>query len=254
MRPRPLCLGAALALALLLPLAAGTARAEGGEFQGKVLETMSTDTYTYVRVGDGKQEAWAAAPRFAVAVGEQVAFSMAMPMKDFKSETLKRTFPVVYFTGEIRRLGAGGAAAAPSAQAGGNPHGAASPPAGGMSAKAPGSPAPSGAPMERIAAPAGGLAIATLVAKPADYAGKRVTVRGKVVKFNANIMGKNWLHLRDGSAAAGAAAGADDITVTTSGAAKLGDILTVSGTVATNRDFGSGYSYAVMIEDAALAP
>lgn len=248
MRHRPLRLGAALALFLLLALAAGTVRAEGGEFQGKVLETMSTDTYTYVRVSDGKQEAWAAAPRFAVTVGEQVAFSMAMPMKDFKSETLKRTFPVVYFTGEIRKLGAGGAAAAPSAQAGGNPHGS------GMSAKAPGTPTPSAAPMERIASPAGGLAIATLVAKPADYAGKRVTVRGKVVKFNANIMGKNWLHLRDGSAPAGAAAGADDITVTTSGTAKLGDVLTVTGTVATNRDFGSGYSYAVMIEEATLAP
>lgn len=248
MRPRPLRLGAALALSLLLVLAALTVHAEDGEFRGKVLETMSTDTYTYVRVSDGKQEAWAAAPRFAVAVGEEVAFSLAMPMKDFKSETLKRTFPVVYFTGEIRKLGAGGTAATPGPAASANPHGS------GMGAKAPGTPSPSAAPMERIAPPAGGLAIAALVAKPGDYAGKRVSLRGKVVKFNANIMGKNWLHLRDGSAPAGAAAGADDITVTTSGTAKLGDIVTVSGTVATNRDFGSGYSYAVMVEEATLAP
>jgi len=240
MLPRPLRLGAALGLLALLPLTAGPARADGDEFHGKVVETMSTDSYTYILVSDGKQEVWAAAPRFAVAVGEEVAFSMAMPMRDFESETLKRSFDVVYFTGEIRKLG--GAAAAPS------PHAAA------PAAKAPGAPAPSAAPLERIAPPAGGLAIATLVAKPADFAGKRVTVRGKVVKFNANILGKNWLHLRDGSAPAGAAAGADDITITTSGSANLGDIVTVTGLVATNRDFGSGYSYPVMIEEATLAP
>jgi hypothetical protein len=107
--------------------------------------------------------------------------------------------------------------------------------------------------MTRIEPPAGGTAIAALVARPAEFSGKRVTVRGQVVKFNANILRKNWLHLRDGSAAPGAAPGADDITVTTSGAAKLGEVVTVTGVVATNRDFGSGYSYAVMIEEATLA-
>jgi len=230
---------------LLVSLALRADAADPAEFTGKVLETMSTDTYTYVRVGNGQQEAWAAAPRFAVAVGEDVAFSTAMPMKDFKSETLKRSFAVIYFTGEIRRLGA--AAAAPAAPKAAAPGVAAAP------SKAPGPPAPSSAPMARIAPPAGGTAIAALVARPGDFAGKRVTVRGKVVKFNANILGKNWLHLRDGSAATGAAAGADDITVTMSGTAKLGDVVTVSGVVATNRDFGSGYSYAVMIEEATLA-
>jgi hypothetical protein len=229
-------------LLLSLALGAAAATAEPAEFTGKVLETMSTDTYTYVRVGNGREEAWAAAPRFAVAVGEEVAFSTAMPMKDFKSETLKRTFAVVYFTSEIRRLGA--AAQAPAAPPAPKAPGA---------MKAPGVPAPSAAPMARIEPPAGGTAIAALVARPGDFTGKHVTVRGKVVKFNANILGKNWLHLRDGSGTAGAAAGADDITVTTSASAKLGDVVTVTGVVATNRDFGSGYSYAVMIEEASLA-
>jgi hypothetical protein len=248
MRARSLRQGAFLGLLCLLALAPSALGAEPAEFTGKVLETMNTDTYTYVRVGNGQQEAWAAAPLFTVAVGEQVAFSTGMPMKDFKSETLKRTFPVVYFTNEIRKAGAAGQApmAPPAAKA----------PSAGMApgaSKAPGVPAPSATPMARIEPPAGGTAIAAIVARPAEFSGKRVTVRGKVVKFNANILGKNWLHLRDGSGAAGAAPGADDITVTSSAGAKLGDIVTVTGVVATNRDFGSGYSYAVMIEEATLA-
>ena len=73
-------------------------------------------------------------------------------------------------------------------------------------------------------------------------------MRGKVVKYNAMIMGKNWLHLRDGS-------GSDDksnndLTVTTATPAKLGDTVLVTGNVSTNRDFGAGYKYTVILEDA----
>jgi len=81
---------------------------------------------------------------------------------------------------------------------------------------------------------------------------KPVQVNGKVVKYNAGIMGKNWLHLQDGSGAA--ADNSNDILVTTSASAKLGDVITVSGMVRNNKDFGAGYSYKVLIEDATLTP
>jgi hypothetical protein len=77
-----------------------------------------------------------------------------------------------------------------------------------------------------------------------------VVVRGKVVKYNPGIMGKNWIHLRDGSGAA--ADGTNDVLVTTAHQAKLGDVLTVKGVVRTDKDFGSGYSYKVLIEEATL--
>ena len=90
-----------------------------------------------------------------------------------------------------------------------------------------------------------------IVTQRAQLKDKPVEVRGKVVKFNAAIMGKNWLHLRDGTGAE--AKGSNDILVTTQGQAKPGDVVTVRGTVRTDKDFGSGYAYDVMIEDATIA-
>ena len=74
---------------------------------------------------------------------------------------------------------------------------------------------------------------------------------GKVVKFLPGIMGKNWLHLRDGSGAR--ANGDDDITVTTGDSAAVGDVVLVRGTVRIDKDFGAGYRYAVMVEEAKVS-
>ena len=79
-----------------------------------------------------------------------------------------------------------------------------------------------------------------------------MVVAGKVVKFNAAIMGKNWIHLRDGTG--DAAKETNDLLVTTQSVAKVGDVVTVSGVVRTNKDFGSGYTYKVLVEDATLKP
>ena len=76
-------------------------------------------------------------------------------------------------------------------------------------------------------------------------------MRGKVVKYTPAVMGKNWVHLRDGSGTHEKAN--DDLTVTTSGSAAVGDVVLVKGVVHLDRDFGAGYSYAVIIEDASLS-
>jgi hypothetical protein len=91
-----------------------------------------------------------------------------------------------------------------------------------------------------------------IVAKRAELKDQPVLVRGKVVKFNPEIMGKNWVHLRDGSG--NAADGSNDILVTTQASTKVGDVVTVQGTVRTDKDFGSGYSYQVLIEEATIKP
>ena len=94
----------------------------------------------------------------------------------------------------------------------------------------------------------GGHTVEELYAKKDELKGKKVAVRGKVVKFNGDIMGRNWLHLQDGSGKQGA----NDITVTTNQDAKIGDTIIATGVMATNKDFGGGYSYEVILEDAAL--
>ena len=87
-------------------------------------------------------------------------------------------------------------------------------------------------------------------AQRATLEGQTVTIRGVVVKYNAGVMGKNWLHLQDGSGDAGQST--NDITVTTMDDAANGETVTIWGTVRTNKDFGAGYTYPVIVEDAKI--
>ncbi len=93
--------------------------------------------------------------------------------------------------------------------------------------------------------------VAEIVAKGANLKGKAVVVRGQVVKFTPGILGKNWIHLRDGSGTA--ADGTNDVVVTTLDETTIGDVVLVKGVVATDRDLGSGYTYKVLIEEAKLS-
>ena len=98
-----------------------------------------------------------------------------------------------------------------------------------------------------IAKAEGGKTVAELFAGKDQLVGQQVTVRGKVVKTNAGVMGKNWLHVRDGSGEEGT----NDLTVTTAGdLPKVGDVVVVTGNVTANKDFGMGYTYPVILEDA----
>jgi hypothetical protein len=92
--------------------------------------------------------------------------------------------------------------------------------------------------------------IAEVFAQRTALKEKPVTIRGKVVKYNEQIMGRNWIHIRDGSGTAGKD---NDLTVTTADKATVGDVVVVKGKVQVDKDFGAGYSYPVIVEDAKLA-
>ena len=92
--------------------------------------------------------------------------------------------------------------------------------------------------------------VAEVITNRAELKDKVVVIRGKVVRFNPEILNKNWIHLRDGSGSA--ADNTNDLLVTTNDQAKVGDIVVVRGVVHTDKDIGSGYSYKVLIEEAAL--
>lgn len=228
------------------PIASHGAEAAAGAetITGTVAETMDAASYTYVRVKTADRgEVWAAASKFPVAVGDRVSIAVEVPMQNFHSESLNRDFPVIYFASSVT-TGDGAAAAQ------GLPQG--HPPTG----MPPGHPAtgttkaPVEAPAERIAPPAGGTAIADVWAKKDTLAGQSLVVRGKVMKFNGGIMGRNWIHLQDGSGSE--KDGTHDLTVTTSAEVKPGDVVTVRGTLAVDKDFSAGYRYAVILEDAEL--
>jgi hypothetical protein len=93
----------------------------------------------------------------------------------------------------------------------------------------------------------GGQTVAEIFAAQDQLGGETVLIRAKVVKVNAGIMDRNWLHIRDGSGEAGT----NDLTVTTTDTVpSVGDTVLVSGTLGLNRDFGMGYMYPVIVEDA----
>lgn len=91
-----------------------------------------------------------------------------------------------------------------------------------------------------------GVTVAELYATKDELAGEPVTLRGKVVKVNAGIMGTNWLHVRDGSGTEGS----NNITITTDQLADVGDTVLVTGVLAVNKDFGMGYQYEAILEQA----
>ena len=206
---------------------------------GKVVETMDAGQYTYVLVDDGAKKVWAAAPHFAVAVGDKVVVPEGMPMRNFESKTLNRTFDLVYFVPSVQVVGAkGGQAPAAAAEQGASPHGMSSHPATGAAK----------VDLSNIKKADGGQTVADLFAKKAALAGKDVAVRGRVVKYVPSVMGKNWIHVQDGTGASGT----NDLTVSTSGNAAVGDLVLVRGKLSTDKDLGFGYKNDIHIEDAAV--
>jgi hypothetical protein len=201
---------------------------------GEVAETMDASNYTYLRVKSARGDVWVATGKVKVTVGDKVIVPLESEMRDFHAAVLKRDFPVIYFVSAISREGE----PAPPPMAVG--HGTGSAPA------APQAPVK----VEPVAPPPGGLSVADVWANRAKLAGKSVTVRGTVVKFNGGILDRNWLHLQDGSGKA--ADGTNDITVTTDAVAKVGDVITVTGTVVVDKDFGAGYAYSLMLEKAKI--
>jgi len=101
-----------------------------------------------------------------------------------------------------------------------------------------------------VAAYEEGKDIAYVYANKDDLAGQPVTLRGKVVKYNSGILGWNFIHIQDGSGDAGASS--NDLIVTSKAEAAVGDVVVLSGTIVLDKDFGAGYSYPVLLEDASI--
>lgn len=209
-------------------------------FVGRVSETMDAGGYTYVHLERAGESVWAAGPRGKVEVGEELGVSLAMKMDDFRSETLNRTFDTVYFVSGFER-----GTSAPVAN-GSGAMGAASGAVGSAHTNAPSTDLD----LSDVRKPEGGYTVMELWQAKDDLAGESVTFRGRVVKVNPEIMGRNWLHVQDGSG--DTAAGTNDVTVTTRNLAGVGDLVLVRGTLAVDRDFGGGYRYGVIVENATV--
>ncbi len=208
----------------------GMVTGNGEKRYGTVVETFDAGGFTYVKLDNGRETFWAAGPLTTLTPGAMVAIFTGMPMEDYHSKSLDRTFELIYFTEKIITDSHKAGADAPVDEP--DPHA-------GITRAA------DDAPVAGIEALDDGETIASIRAKKDSLAGQKVRVRGKVVKYTRAVMGRNWLHIRDGSSG-------EDLTVTTSDSAALGDVIVVEGTLAANRDFGYGYVYELILEDATV--
>jgi|JFJP01.1.fsa_nt_gi hypothetical protein len=230
---------------------------------GIILETMNASGYTYILVESGQSKTWVAIPETPVKKGEAVHYQEGMPMKNFHSKTLNRTFPVIVFSPgltpgvEIEKPKPD--ASAPAADKSFSSAVQAETTAKAMPDKemtASGGSTGAIAPFTEIkiekALGENSHTVAEIFAKAKELDGKTVRLRGKIVKMNLNIMGRNWLHLQDGTG--DPMTNTHDLVVTTAETPAQDQVVTVEGTMSAKKDFGAGYSYAAIIESAKIIP
>lgn len=197
----------------------------------KVLEAIHAGTYTYVRLQSDNREFWAAITAMPVDTGKTYYYKESILMRDFHSKQLQKTFDSILFIESFfdhEHMG--------------------------MQDSKKSSPRDHTATMKEdnltIGHSGDELPLGDLFSNKEKHQGKEVTVRGKVVKISKNIMDRNWIHIQDGSSYNGEF----DLTITLFGTVDfaLNDIVTFKGNITLNKDFGAGYVYNIIMEDASV--
>lgn len=196
----------------------------------EVTEVIQATNYTYLKVNENMAERWVAVTKQEISVGDVFYYDGALQMNNFKSKDLDRTFDEIYFVTQISKTPI-------------------------VSEKmGSGMPAHSGKiETQKLSSitlekSANEITLAGIFEKRDEFAAKEFEIRGIVVKVNKQVMGKNWIHIQDGTDF-----NSDfDLTITTQDLAEMGDEVTFKGKISVNKDFGSGYSYKVIMEDAVL--
>lgn len=190
-----------------------------------VVDKINANNYTYLQVSENKKNYWIAVSQMEIEIGETVYFSKYMEMKDFKSETIDRTFNSLLFVEDARK------SATPDHMK--QVH------SGAMTISKQN---------VKVEPLDDGYTIKQIYAEKKDLEGKVIEVKGKVVKFNPQIMNRNWIHIQDGTGAENDY----DLVVTSADQVKVGDVIIVEGAVIIDKDFGAGYFFPVIIEDARI--
>jgi hypothetical protein len=192
-----------------------------GTHKIEVTDFIQTPNYTYILASEKGNQYWIAVTKMNPQKGQTLYFSQSMEMKNFKSETLNKTFDSILFVQDISQ--------APANQKG------TSHPQVFSQAKVD----------VHINPIKDGKTVEQIYQQKDQLKGQTVKVKGQVVKYNPRIMGRNWVHIQDGTGSKNDF----DLMITTPDSVKTGDVVVIEGTVETNQDFGAGYSYPVMLSN-----
>ena len=190
-------------------------------------ETLETERYTYILVTENKEEFWIAVAKRDIKIGNTYYYRNGLKKTDFYSQEFKRTFPVLYLVGNIIDQ---------SEHPGGNISQSAS-------TQNPTSPATK---IESIDVP-NRIKLSDLFKNKNNFNQKKIIVSGSCVKANYQIMNRNWFHIQDGSTHDGKNL---DLTITSQDQIQVGDKVVFEGVISLQKDFGAGYKYEIIMEDA----
>ena len=225
-------------------------------FKGKVVEKQDASVYTYIRLDDGAgKQIWAAVPQTQLEIGEEITLKGGSVMTNFNSKTLNRTFESIIFASGLVR-GSDNMTVQTAGGVNGSSSGAVQPKLGphGMTSQSSGGSTRAIVPFTGIkvekSTAQNSYTIGELFAKSVDLKDRKVTVKGRVVKISPNIMGKNWFHIQDGTG--DPTANTHDLVVTSAAMVEKDTIVSLEGVLAAGKDFGFGYKYDVLIEDAVV--
>ena len=208
---------------------------------GKVLEVTPAMGYKYLKVDENGTRRWVAIASAPVKAGDTIGYDTRTVMKDFKSKALGKTFKEIIFANDVylpQKTAVPGTLKSMLGLNSQQPHTAAAKPA----------------ESDKPAKP--------FVEKPFytveevhmwrhALKGKTVKVKGKLYKVSRNIMKRDWVHIGDGTGNEQQLT--DDLVFTAKNVPfKAGDTVIASGKVMADKDFGYGYFYDVIIEDAAF--
>lgn len=198
-------------------------------------EVIQTDNYSYIRYTQDGKEFWGAISKRPIEEGKTYYYQNAMEMKNFNSKALDRVFPSIWFINDFSDI-------SPEK----------------ISQKADKSEdlakghtkADDIHQQIQVDKIEGGYSLAEIFEKKSDLEGTEVLVKGQVVKLNLNIMNKNWIHIQDGTSYNDLF----DLTITTINPIdfEVGDEVAFKGKLILNKDFGYGYKYDYIIEDATI--
>ena len=196
----------------------------GDVFEGTVVDTLNGGGYTYLQIDDTKKKYWVAVEGTKVEKGTEVRFTEELRAKNFESKSLNRTFDEIVFASNLQyrtQVPEKGNLALIDEQVKESPY-----------------------------KQNGTISVKEVWEKRASLKDKTIAIRGKVVKASPNIIGVNWIHIQDGT---GEGSEVGRIVFTSKELPKVGDIVTASGVVSVDKDFGSGYFYKIIVQNATFS-
>ena len=205
----------------LVTLACSLTLHAGDVFEGVVVDTLQGGGYTYMQIDDTKKKYWVAVEGTKVEKGTEVRFTEELKAKNFESKSLNRTFDEIVFASNLQYR----------------------------------TNVPEKGNLELITEQVkespykqnGTMSVKEAWEKRVSLKDKTIAIRGRVVKASANIIGRNWIHIQDGT---GEGSEVGRIVFTSKELPKVGDVVTASGVVSVDKDFGSGYFYKIIVENA----